>query len=68
MLANKSLIKNIIRSILNNKKYFLFLLLISVFSFSLLLCNNSYPKDMKNTINTLNTIINLFLSALLYQQ
>lgn len=60
MLANKSLIKNIIRSILNNKKYFLFLLLISVFSFSLLLCNNSYPKDMKNTITNFYKNTNSF--------
>ena len=43
-----------------NKKYFLFLLLISVFSFSLLLCNNSYPKDMKNTITNFYKNTNSF--------
>lgn len=50
MIINKSMLKNIIYGIFRNMKVILLISLINVISFGMLLCNNSYPKDMKNTI------------------
>lgn len=50
MIVNKSMLKNAVYSIFKNKKLILLISLINIISFGMLLCNNSYPKDMKNTI------------------
>ena len=50
MIINKSMLKNAVYSIFKNKKLILLISLINIISFGMLLCNNSYPKDMKNTI------------------